>query len=126
MFLIPFSHLTHYLYIYIYYIYTHLYILTLSAFCIDIKYILIIQRDIFLKITDISNLTNLQPTYIYKMQLQDSSNDFLKIMFKIHVKSITENYEYELAQRLNEFLFDAQFNHCTVIQMITVVRITTK
>ena len=60
--------------------------LTLSAFCINIKYILIIQRDIFLKITDISNLTNLQPTYIYKMQLQDSSNGFLKIMFEIHVK----------------------------------------
>ena len=45
-------YLSIYLYLYLYlsiYLYTYIYTYTLSAFCINVKYTLIIQRDIFFK-----------------------------------------------------------------------------
>ena len=42
--------------------YMYMYILNLSAFFINVKYIKIIQGDISFKISDISNLTNLSHT----------------------------------------------------------------
>ena len=54
-----------YIYIYILYIYIYIHILTLSSFCINVKFILIIQGDIYIYIIYIYNIYNI---YIYNIR----------------------------------------------------------
>ena len=82
------------LYIYIYYIYIYIHILTLSSFCINVKFILIIQGDIYIYILSIY-IIHIYYIYIYIIYIYTVLSEAMKwkIQYLLKLKTHGDSNE---------------------------------